>query len=232
SGSKAGRDGSTGRAVRNSMDHSRWSGSRTAGPGWRARPRLPDESVSCPVPLPKAFPERVKDRHNQTTRTAVVRASVRWSGMLRSAHAVIMRCLARAANAPAEKTPTRERVPPGLVGVADSAVSAGVAGTDQPPFLPRPGSLAARLISPRRYCRAVSSCRSLNSLVFTLPRLFDGAMISLSCWNSARSRFSLAVNLMALSGITPHSSVSLPLVLALLRFLPLGRQNDAVVSLI
>src|SRR5262245_42964951 len=101
---------------------------------------------------------------------------------------------------------------------------------DQPSVLPPVARLAV-LIWPRRYSRAASSWRSLNSLA-ALPFADGGSIVSRLRWCSARSRRSFGVSLITLSGITPHSSSSLPPVLDLFRFLPLGRQNVAVVSLI
>ena len=58
-------------------------------------------------------------------------------------------------------------------------------------------------------------------------------MISFSRWKSCKSfnSFTDSGMVVALVGVTPHSSSSLPAVLALLRLRPLGRQKVAVVSL-
>src|SRR6266404_6043627 len=92
-------------------------------------------------------------------------------------------------------------------------------------------TFAAVLIWPRRYFSAISSCRSLNSVFFSLYGRSRRGMISELCWcsyKSSRSR-SDSLRLKPLLGLTPHSSSSLPEVLDLLRFLPFGRQKEAVV---
>src|SRR5262249_11955160 len=92
-------------------------------------------------------------------------------------------------------------------------------------------TLSASLIWPCRYSSAFSSWRSLKSGWAFLTWAPRGWMISASRCDSSRSSYSFLSSFTShpLSGLTPHSSSGPPLVLALLRFLPLGRQNDAVV---
>src|SRR5262249_19343332 len=95
-------------------------------------------------------------------------------------------------------------------------------------------TFAASLIWPRRYSLAASGCLSFYSFssFSRFSRLSWRSIVSRLRRCSARSRRSLALSLMTLSGTTPHFSSSLPLVDALFRLSPLGRRNAAVVSLI